>query len=94
MTNPQVGVVQEANAITDELNETRFLQQPKFSQRRRSSNRLSNHKLFRIAEALLEKRNENRRTMPTNKCSDSDDAIEKRSTQVFVLFVVEKRDYV
>lgn len=92
MTNPQVRMIQVADTFANELDQTCFLKKPKFRQCGCCSNRLCNHKFFGITEALLKEWNKNWRAMPSNKCSDPNDTIEKRPTQIFVFFVVEKRN--
>lgn len=92
VSDPQVRVVQEADAVTDELHEARLLQQSQLGQRGRRANRFGDDKLFRVAEALLEQRNQDRRAVPAEERGDADDAIEEGSAKVFVFLVVEKCD--
>lgn len=90
MANPQVGVVEEANAVANELNQACLLQKPQLGERRRRLNGFCNHELFRVVESLLQQRDEDGRTMPANERRDTHDAVEEGAAQVFVLFVVEE----
>uniref|UniRef100_A0A8W7NXQ5 Uncharacterized protein n=1 Tax=Anopheles coluzzii TaxID=1518534 RepID=A0A8W7NXQ5_ANOCL len=92
--DPQVRMGEVAGALADKLDRALLLYQPELHQQRGRVDRLRDHELLRIGQALLQQRQQHRRTVPPDVRRDAHDAVEEGAAQMPILLVVQEGDHV